>query len=340
MRLDAVFADLEAAPRTWLVTGAAGFIGSNLLQTLLERGQRVTGLDNFSTGRQANLDEVQAAVPAAAWRRFTFIRGDIRSLEDCRRACEGVEVVLHQAALGSVPRSIADPIGAHQSNVDGFVNLLVAGRDAGVSRFVYASSSAVYGDHPGLPKEEDRTGEPLSPYAVTKAVNELYAKVFGRCYGMRIIGLRYFNVFGRRQDPEGPYAAVIPLWIARMLRGAECVINGDGEHSRDFCYVQNAVQANLLAAAAGPEAAGQVYNVAFGGRTTLNQLFRMIRDGLARIYPQAAAARPRHGPLRDGDIAHSQADIGKAARLLGYEPEYDVKRGLDEALGWYLEHVH
>jgi len=339
MKLDAVLADLEASPRTWLVTGVAGFIGSNLLQALLEAGQRVRGLDNFSTGYQANLDEVRAAVAPGAWARFTFIQGDIRSLEDCRLACEGAQVVLHQAALGSVPRSIADPLGAHESNVDGFVNMLVAARDAKVARFVYAASSAVYGDQEALPKREGRIGEPLSPYAVTKLVNEIYAKAFGRVYGMETIGLRYFNVFGRRQDPEGPYAAVIPLWITRMLHGAECTINGDGETSRDFCYVQNAVQANLLAAAADPAAVNEVYNVAFGGRTTLNQLHEMIRAGLARTRPELADLKPRHGPFREGDIVHSQADIGKAARLLGYEPRYDVRRGLEEALAWYCEHL-
>jgi UDP-N-acetylglucosamine 4-epimerase len=339
MKLDAVLADLEASPRTWLVTGVAGFIGSNLLQALLEAGQRVRGLDNFSTGYQANLDEVRAAAAPGAWARFTFIQGDIRSLEDCRLACEGAKVVLHQAAPGAVPRSIADPLGAHESNVDGFVNMLVAARDAKVARFVYAASSAVYGDQEALPKREGRIGEPLSPYAVTKLVNEIYAKAFGRVYGMETIGLRYFNVFGRRQDPEGPYAAVIPLWITRMLHGSECSINGDGETSRDFCYVQNAVQANLLAAAADLAAVNEVYNVAFGGRTTLNQLHEMIRSGLAMTRPEVAVLKPRHGPFREGDIAHSQADIGKAARLLGYEPRYDVRRGLEEALAWYCEHL-
>jgi len=336
MKLDAVLDDLRERPRTWLVTGVAGFIGSNLLQALLEAGQRVIGLDNFSTGHQGNLDEVQAAVPPLAWKRFTFFRGDVRDLEDCRTACRGADYVLHEAALGSVPRSILDPIGTNGTNIDGFLNMLVASRDAGIARFVYAASSAAYGDHPGLPKVEERIGQPLSPYAVTKVVNELYARVFARAYGIESIGLRYFNVFGRRQDPEGPYAAVIPLWISRMLHGAACTIHGDGENSRDFCYVQNVVQANLLAAATDlPEAVNQIYNVALGGRTTLNELHGMLRAGLARTVPAAAALQPVHGPFREGDIAHSQADISKAARLLGYEPQYDIRRGLEEALDWY-----
>jgi len=340
MRLDSVLEQLQASPRTWLVTGVAGFIGSNLLQALLESGQRVIGLDNFATGHQANLDEVQAAVAPRAWNRFDFTRGDTRNLEDCRRACRGADVVLHQAALGSVPRSIEDPIASHETNIDGFLNMLVASRDAGVARFVYAASSATYGDHPGLPKREELIGSPLSPYAVTKLVNELYAEVFGRVYGTQSIGLRYFNVFGRRQDPEGPYAAVIPLWITRMLHGAACAINGDGETSRDFCYVQNVVQANLLAATAtAPEALNQVYNVALGGRTTLNELHELLRSGLARLRPEAAGLKPSYRPFRPGDVTHSQADISKAVRLLGYAPQYDIRRGLDEALEWYCEHL-
>jgi UDP-N-acetylglucosamine 4-epimerase len=340
MKLDSVIVDLQASPGTWLVTGVAGFIGSNLLQALLEAGQKVTGLDNFSTGHRENLSEVEAVVGAAAWGRFTFIQGDVRSLEDCRRACQGVDHVLHEAALGSVPRSIADPIGTNQSNVDGFLNMLVAARDARVQRFVYAASSSTYGDHPGLPKREDLIGQPLSPYAVTKLVNELYAKVFGASYGMETIGLRYFNVFGRRQDPEGPYAAVIPLWISKMLQGAEILIHGDGETTRDFCYVQNVVQANLLAAtAADPGAVNQIYNVAFGGRTSLNQLHEMLRVRLGRIRPGAGGLEPRYGPFREGDVRHSQADITKAGRLLGYEPRYDLGLGLDEALPWYCGHL-
>jgi UDP-N-acetylglucosamine 4-epimerase len=340
MKLDSIVSDLKATPRTWLVTGAAGFIGSNLLQALLEAGQMVTGLDNFSTGRQENLAEVEAAVGPEAWGRFTFIKGDIRDVSDCRQACLGVDCILHEAALGSVPRSIADPIATNESNIDGFLNMLVASRDQRVKRFVYAASSSTYGDHPGLPKREDVIGQPLSPYAVTKLVNELYAKVFGATYGMETIGLRYFNVFGRRQDPEGPYAAVIPLWITRMLHGTGIVINGDGETSRDFCYVQNVVQANLLAATiTDPGAVNQVYNVAFGGRTTLTQLHEMLRVRLGRIRPGTEIQKPHYGPFRAGDVLHSQADIAKAGRLLGYEPRYDIGLGLDEALSWYCEHL-
>jgi len=338
--LDSVLARLKASPRAWLVTGAAGFIGSNLLQSLLENGQTVTGLDNFSTGHQANLDEVEAAVGAVAWSRFTLIRGDVRSLDDCRQACQGADYILHEAALGSVPRSISDPIATNQSNIDGFLNMLVAARDARVRRFVYAASSSTYGDHPGLPKREDLIGQPLSPYAVTKLVNELYAKVFGACYGLDTVGLRYFNVFGRRQDPEGPYAAVIPLWIARMLHGAQCDINGDGETSRDFCFVDNVVQANLLAATVEePEAVRQVYNVAYGGRTTLNQLHEMLRVRLGRTRPEVASLEPCYRPFRGGDVQHSQADISKAGRLLGYQPRFDIEAGLDEALAWYCGHL-
>jgi UDP-N-acetylglucosamine 4-epimerase len=297
----------------------------------------VTGLDNFSTGFPGNLEEVRAAVGPTAWARFTFIEGDLRNPDDCRRACQGADCVLHQAAIGSVPRSIADPVTTHQNNVDGFVNLLMACRDAGKPRFVYASSSSVYGDDPDLPKREERLGEPLSPYAVSKVVDEYYAKVFGRVYAMETVGLRYFNVFGRRQDPGGPYAAVIPLWISRLLKGEDCLINGDGEISRDFCYVANTVQANLLAATAtDPEALNQAYNVACGGRTTLNELFDLIHAGLARASAGYRGGAAIHGPLRPGDIAHSQADIGKAARLLGYKPRYDVARGLEEALAWYV----
>ncbi|MDR3670280.1 MAG: SDR family oxidoreductase [Holophaga sp.] len=340
MKLNDVIRDLKNSPRTWLVTGVAGFIGSNLLQALLELGQTVRGLDNFSTGHRENLDEVAAAVGPAAWARFSFSEGDTRSGTDCQAACVGVDCVLHQAALGSVPRSILDPIGTNQSNVDGFLNMLVAARDQGVARFVYAASSAVYGDHPGLPKREEQIGRPLSPYAVTKLVNELYAGVFGRICAMETIGLRYFNVFGRRQDPEGPYAAVIPLWITRMLHGADCTINGDGESTRDFCYVQNVVQANLLAATVvDPAAVNQVYNVACGGRTTLNQLHDLLRDGLARTRPALAGLKPHYGPFREGDIAHSLADIGKAETLLGYAPQYDIRRGLDEALAWYCQNL-
>lgn len=336
MKLDGVLEGLKASPKTWLVTGVAGFIGSNLLEALLQANQTVVGLDNFSTGHQENLDDVRAGVGSEAWKRFHFIKGDTRTLDDCQQACQGVDYVLHEAALGSVPRSIKDPIGTNQSNIDGFLNMLVASRDQQVSRFVYAASSSTYGDHPALPKKEDFIGQPLSPYAVTKLVNELYAKVFGRTYGMETIGLRYFNVFGRRQDPNGAYAAVIPLWINRMLHVQECAINGDGETSRDFCFVKNVIQANILAATVpDAPALNQVYNVALGGRTTLNQLHEMLRIRLAKTNPAIAYLKPDYGPFRAGDVLHSQADISKAAGLLGYEPQYDIGRGLDEALPWY-----
>lgn len=326
---------LRSFPKTWIVTGVAGFIGSNLLETLLKLDQNVVGLDNFSTGHQRNLDEVCASVNHAQWARFRFIRGDIRSLADCRAACEGVNYVLHQAALGSVPRSLDDPITSNATNIDGFLNMLVAARDSGVESFTYAASSSTYGDHPGLPKVEDVIGKPLSPYAVTKYVNELYADVFARAYDFRTIGLRYFNVFGKRQDPDGAYAAVIPKWTAAMIGGNEVGINGDGQTSRDFCYVDNAVQANLLAATAGSEARAQVYNVAVGGRTTLNELYAYIRDSLAANgvrYDREPAVRP----FRAGDVRHSQADIGKARRLLGYEPSVDIRAGIEAAMPWYV----
>jgi len=329
---------LRARPRTWLVTGAAGFIGSNLLEALLRLDQRVVGLDNLSTGLRASLDEVRLSVGEVAWRRFTFQEADITDLAACRAACEGAEVVLHQAALGSVPRSIADPLGSHRANVDGFLNMLVAAKDAGVARFVYASSSSVYGDHPTLPKVEDAIGEPLSPYAATKLFDEVYAGVFARTYGVSAIGLRYFNVFGRRQRPEGPYAAVIPRWIATLLAGERCVINGDGETSRDFCHVENVVQANLLAGCTEhPDAANQVYNVACGERTTLTELHAAIRDGLTAMHPAVAGLTPEHQGFRAGDVRHSLADIGKAARLLGYAPTHTLAAGLAEALPWYVD---
>jgi len=327
---------LQQAPRTWLVTGVAGFIGSNLLETLLKLDQTVVGLDNFATGHQRNLDEVQTLVSPQQWAKFRFIEGDIRALDDCRRACEGVDYVLHQAALGSVPRSLADPITTNAANIDGFLNVLVAARDAEVKSFTYAASSSTYGDHPGLPKVEDLIGKPLSPYAVTKYVNELYADVFARAYGFTTIGLRYFNVFGKRQDPAGAYAAVIPKWTAAMIAGEEVFINGDGETSRDFCFVDNAVQANLLAATATDEAArNQVYNVAVGDRTTLNQLFEALRQALGEngvAYDKA----PIYRDFRAGDVRHSQADIGKAERLLGYAPSHTILAGIQAAMPWYI----
>jgi UDP-N-acetylglucosamine 4-epimerase len=325
--------EVAAKRRRWLVTGAAGFIGSHLLEHLLRLGQEVVSLDNFSAGYRRNLDEVRDAVGAEAWRRHTFIEGDIVDVATCRHACAGVEVVLHQAALGSVPRSIEDPLLTHAANGTGFLNMLVAARDAGARRFVYAASSATYGDHPGLPKVEDQIGAPLSPYAVTKYLNELYADVFGRCYGTGAIGLRYFNVFGARQDPEGAYAAVIPRWVRALLRGEQVSIFGDGETSRDFCYVANAVQANLRAAlSADPAAVNQVYNVAVGERTTLNGLYA----GLRALLPDLDAPAAVHEDFRAGDVRHSQADIGKAVRLLAYAPTHDLRAGLAEALPWYV----
>jgi UDP-N-acetylglucosamine 4-epimerase len=335
-RYQEVVAGLQVAPRTWLVTGCAGFIGSNLLETLLLMGQKVVGLDNFSTGHQYNLDEVQKTVSAAQWKNFTFHKGDIRDLEACRKAVHGVDYVLHQAALGSVPRSLADPITTNDVNIAGFLNMLVAARDAKVKSFVYAASSSTYGDHPGLPKVEDQIGRPLSPYAITKYVNELYADIFARSYNFGSIGLRYFNVFGKRQDPEGAYAAVIPKWVAAMIRGEDVVVNGDGETSRDFCYVENAVQANILAALAQPEGVNQVYNVAFNARTSLNQLFEYLAKALANngiVYDK----QPIHGDFRPGDVRHSQADISKARRLLGYEPMHSIVQGLEVAMPWYTQ---
>jgi UDP-N-acetylglucosamine 4-epimerase len=333
---DELLARLPQSPATWLVTGVAGFIGSNLLETLLRLDQRVVGLDNFATGHQRNLDEVKSLVTPAQWARFTFHPGDIRQLSDCRRACEGVDCVLHQAALGSVPRSLQDPIGTNSTNIDGFLNMLVASRDAKVRSFVYAASSSTYGDHPGLPKVEDRIGKPLSPYAVTKYVNELYADVFARSYGFATIGLRYFNVFGRRQDPEGVYAAVVPKWTAAMIQHEHVFIHGDGETSRDFCYIDNAIQANLLAAmATDPAARNQVYNVAVGDRTTLNTLFHLIRDNLA-ANGEHRDLQPTYRDFRPGDVRHSQADISKARMLLGYAPRFDLRAGIAAAMPWYL----
>ena len=328
---------IAAQRRRWLVTGSAGFIGSHLVEALLRLGQEVVSLDNFATGFRANLDEIRTAVGAEAWRSHRFIEGDIADLATCRAACAGVDVVLHQAALGSVPRSIDDPLRTHAANATGFLNMLVAARDAGVRRFVYAASSSTYGDEPGLPKVEDVIGRPLSPYAVTKYLDELYAEVFARCYDYRAIGLRYFNVFGSRQDPEGAYAAVIPRWARTMLRGERVSIYGDGETSRDFCFIGNAVQANLRAAVTdAPEALDQVYNVAVGQRTTLNDLYRVLAELLHEQRPGLRIAAPVHEDFRPGDVRHSQADIGKAARLLGYAPTHDLRAGLREALPWYI----
>ena len=324
---------------TWLITGVAGFIGSNLLEELLNLGQKVVGLDNFATGHQHNLQAVEAAV-GSQWQNFTFYEGDIRNLDDCQKACEGVDLVLHQAALGSVPRSIADPILTNSANIDGFINMLVAARDAGIKRFVYAASSSTYGDHKALPKVEDTIGKPLSPYAVTKYVNELYADVFAKTYGIEPVGLRYFNVFGRRQDPNGAYAAVIPRWFGRILAGDVCQINGDGETSRDFCYIDNTIQANLLAATTtNPDAVSQVFNVAFGERTTLNQLYRIIQKLASKQHPEAAHAKPDYQDFRPGDVRHSLADIDKAKNLLGYEPSHNVQQGLTETADWFIRNM-
>lgn len=330
-------AALQAAPKTWLITGCAGFIGSNLLEALLRLGQNVVGLDNFETGHQHNLDQVRELVGTSNWQRFRMIRGDIRVVADCTAAVQGVDYVLHQAALGSVPRSLENPIATNDTNIGGFLNMLVASRDAGVKRFVYAASSSTYGDHPGLPKVEDLIGKPLSPYAVTKYVNELYADVFARCYGLQSIGLRYFNVFGPRQDPDGAYAAVIPKWYGALLRDEQVFINGDGETSRDFCYIANVVQANLLAATTvNVEAVNQVYNVALGDRTTLNELFAYIRDQVAAVRPAASQAAVEYRDFRNGDVRHSQANVDKLRTLLGYVPTHRVLEGLSAATAYYL----
>ena len=332
-------ARLREAPKKWLVTGAAGFIGSNLVETLLKNGQQVVGLDSCITGFMANLEMVRRAVGEEAWASFSFIAGDIRDLRTCMEACAGVDYVLHQAALGSVPRSIENPLLTNGCNVTGFLNMLVAARDDKVKSFVYAASSSTYGDEPSMPKVEDRIGTPLSPYAVTKYVNELYAKVFQTSYGLRSIGLRYFNVFGQRQSPKGAYAAVIPLWFASLLKNEPVYINGDGETSRDFCYIDNCVQANILAAAAErDDAFGEVYNVAFGARTTLNELFGAIRDEVVRFNP-AVEAKAVYRDFRAGDVRHSLADIGKARALLGYDPKDDVHAGLRKAAAWYAENL-
>jgi UDP-N-acetylglucosamine/UDP-N-acetylgalactosamine 4-epimerase len=324
----------------WMITGVAGFIGSNLLEALLKLNQKVTGLDNFLAGYRHNLEQVKELVGPEAWRNFNFIEGDIRNLEDCVDACKGVDYVLHHAAIGSVPRSIEDPIFTNENNISGFLNVLVASRDAAVKRFVYAASSSTYGDHPGLPKVESVIGKPLSPYAVTKYVNELYADVFARCYGTESIGLRYFNIFGPRQDPNGAYAAVIPLWIAALINNQTLRINGDGETSRDFCFVDNVIQANLLAAMdKSPEAVNQVYNVALNDCTTLNQLYEMMKSLLMKQFPHLQQHRPEYVDFREGDVRHSQADISKAVRLLGYEPSHRIDAGLKQAMDWYVEHL-
>lgn len=337
-KIDELKRVFQGSPKHWLVTGAAGFIGSNLVEALLKLGQRVRGLDNFSTGKGSNLSDVRAQVGAEGARAFEFVEGDICDAARCRGACRGVDYVLHQAALGSVPRSIEEPMATHDVNVTGFLNMIEAARKEGVQQFVYASSSAVYGDEPSLPKREEIVGRPLSPYAASKATNELYAAAFSRSYGFRSIGLRYFNVFGRRQDPEGAYAAVIPKWIDALLQAAPVYINGDGETSRDFCYIDNVVQANLLAATTrSAEAVDKVYNIAVGEKTSLNELFQILRAGLAERIPALKDAKPVYRDFRAGDVRFSLADITKAQELLGYAPTYSARQGLELAMDWYLQ---
>ena len=332
---------LKYNQRTWLVTGIAGFIGSNLLEKLLVLNQKVVGLDNFDTGHQHNIDQAiedaNKATGKDLRKNFKFINGDIRELDDCKQACNGVDYVLHQAALGSVPRSIEDPINTNRANIDGFLNMLVAAKDTKVKRFVYAASSSTYGDHPDLPKVEDKIGNPLSPYAVTKVVNELYANVFAKTYGFKTIGLRYFNIFGKRQDPNGAYAAVIPKWVVAILNKEDVFINGDGETSRDFCYIDNAVQINLLAATTdNDKATDQVYNVALNDRTNLNKLHQMIEERLIQRTAGLENKKPIYRDFRAGDVRHSQADISKAQILLDYQPKYTISKGMDEAMDWYV----
>ena len=338
-RYDVVCEDLVNSPRRWLVTGVAGFIGSALLERLLDLGQTVVGVDNFLTGHKRNLEDVLAINPDERL-QFRFIEGDLRDPKVAAEAVKDVDIVLHEAALGSVPRSIKDPIASHQHNVDAFLNVLVAAKDGGVGRVVYASSSSVYGDHPGLPKHEDRIGKPLSPYAVTKRADEIYAQVFHDVYGQQLIGLRYFNVFGRRQDPDGPYAAVIPRWISSLVDGKPCVIFGDGTNSRDFCYIDNVVQANLLAATASdPAVVGTIYNCGCNGRTDLLQLFAMIREDLTKDFPDVAKAEAGFEPPRPGDIAHSQAAIDKITAALGYAPTHQVAEGMTETVAWFAQRL-
>lgn len=335
-KYEELLASMQEHPSTWLVTGCAGFIGSNLIEHLLQLGQKVVGLDNFMTGHQKNLDMVEEIVGPEKWANFKFIKGDIRDLDTCRQVCEGVDHILHEAALGSVPRSIDDPILSNSCNITGYLNMLVAARDAGVKSFVYAASSSTYGDSTELPKVEERIGHPLSPYAVTKYVDELYAEVFARCYkGFTTVGLRYFNVFGQRQDPFGAYAAVIPQWFASLIRGETVYVNGDGETSRDFCYIDNVVQANLLASFASEEARNNVYNVAFGDRTSLNELFELIKEEVIRHKPEVADVKPVYRDFRAGDVRHTLANIDKARTLLGYEPKQDVRTGMRLAGDWY-----
>jgi len=331
---------LNQSPKAWLVTGVAGFIGSNLAEALLKLNQKVISLDNFATGHRYNLDHIKASVTAEQWEKFTFVEGDITNYDTCISITKGVDIVLNQAALGSVPRSIDNPVVSNASNVTGFLNMLTAAKDNGVKRFVYASSSSVYGDSQELPKVEERTGNLLSPYAVTKYVNELYMGVFHKCYGFESIGLRYFNVFGKRQDPNGAYAAVMPKWIAQILNGEELYINGDGETSRDFTYIDNVVQANIMAGLTQhPEAFGKAYNTAAGGRETLNNLYSAIVKGLKGNLPELEVKEPIYRDFRAGDIRHSNANIDSAKEFLGYEPTHTLEQGLQESIEWYIDDI-
>ncbi len=336
MRLDNIKKELKSLQNTWVITGVAGFIGSNLLEELLKLNQVVVGLDNFSTGHRKNLDEVKSIVSADQWKNFKFHEGDITNLADCNMICSHADYVLHQAALGSVPRSIENPVATNASNISGFLNMLEAAKNNNVKSFTYAASSSTYGDHKDLPKVEENIGKPLSPYAVTKYVNELYAEVFARSYGFKSIGLRYFNVFGKRQDPNGAYAAVIPKWTASMINKEDVYINGDGETSRDFCFVENAVQANLLAALAEESAKNNIYNVAVGDRTSLVDLYELIKESLS-----ANQVHIKNNPIfrdfRDGDVRHSQACIDKARNNLGYDPQYNIAQGISKAMSWYIK---
>lgn len=330
----------QAVGQKWLVTGVAGFVGSHLAECLLQHDQKVVGLDNFSTGLRENITLLQGGLSDSQKANFTMIEGDIRDTDTCEMACKGVDYILHQAALGSVPRSIKDPVSSHLSNVDGFLNMLVAARDNRVKRFVYASSSSVYGDHPDLPKVENKIGKVLSPYALTKLIDEQYAEVFSRCYGLEVIGLRYFNIFGPRQNENGAYAAVIPKWISAFLNEQVAIINGDGKNSRDFCFIDNAVQANLKSALVQDEKAiGQVFNVAYGEQTSLLELHAMIKSGLADIYPNLRILSPEHREQREGDVLHSLADIKKAQNLINYKPSHSICEGMRETLDWYAKHM-
>jgi len=330
---------LKKNPKTWLVTGVAGFIGSNILEKLLQLNQNVIGLDNLSTGYMHNLDEVKLYVSESQWSKFSFVNGNISRIEDCKNVIKGVDHVLHQAALGSVPRSILDPIQTNQSNIDGFLNILVAAKDANVSSFTYAASSSTYGDHEALPKVENKIGNPLSPYAITKYVNELYAEIFSKCYDFHSIGLRYFNVFGKRQDPNGAYAAVIPKWVNSMIANEQVFINGDGKTSRDFCYVENVVQANILSALAQKKSKNNVYNIAFGERTTLINLFNFLKDELTKNQKDYIL-EPKYNDFREGDVRHSQADISKAKNMISYEPSYSLLDGIGEIIPWYINNLN